>query len=99
MEPSFSCEQPLASKSVVEVLHELPIAVEKSRRDSGLGSKHAFCRLAPAPVRHVRIDICPEAIFSGLNAIPERARARGLKLKPHDRFDGLKAVLPWHRKP
>jgi hypothetical protein len=64
-----------------------------------LGAKHALCRLAPAPVRHVRIDVCPEAIFSRLVAIPERAGPRGLELKAYDRFDGLKAVLPWHCKP
>ena len=62
---TVSQEEALCDDAVVEVLHELLIAVEEPRRNLGLGAKHALCRLAPAPVRHVRIDVCPEANSAG----------------------------------
>ena len=38
LEPSVSCEQPLADEIIVEVLHEFGIAVEESCWNAGIGS-------------------------------------------------------------
>src|SRR5262245_26502593 len=83
--PSFSCEQPLAGEPVVEVLHELGIAVEEPCWNTGIGSQHALGRLAPSGVGYVRIDVGPKAILAWLNPIPERARARIGEAQTHDR--------------
>src|SRR6516162_4999349 len=97
--PSFSCEQPLAGEPVVEVLHELGIAVEEPCWNTGIGSQHTLSRLAPSGVGHVRIDVGPKAILAWLNPIPERARARIGEAQTHDRFDAFETVLPRHREP
>ena len=50
-------------------------------------------------MRHLRVHIGPEAIFARLNLLPEAHRLLGRELEPHDRLDGLEAILPRHSQP
>src|SRR5262249_36379774 len=58
-----------------------------------------FGGLAPARVRHLRIDVRPEAVFGRLQRLPQALRACVGETKPHNRLDRFESVLPWHRKP
>src|SRR5579872_3657501 len=62
--------QPLFFHSLIEVGDELAITVEDQRRAALAGPDQLFGRLAPARVRHGRIDVGPEAVFGGLQLLP-----------------------------
>src|ERR1700730_4250352 len=70
--PAASGPQPFLLETLVHVGDELGVAVEQQRRpplpdgpaDRGLG------RLAPARMRHLRVDVGPETVFRGLQRLP-----------------------------
>ena len=49
-------------------------------------------------MRHLRIDVGPEAILRRLDRFPQSFRLLGDEREAHDGFDRLEAVLPRHRK-
>src|SRR5262249_14036564 len=63
------------------------IAVENERRPPLPGADHLFGRLAPARVRHGRIDVRPEAIFGRLQGFPHALGPRFGEAETYDRLD------------
>src|SRR5271170_3530669 len=67
--------EPLALEVLVEVGDVFGIAVEQLGRHPLVGAEHALGRLAPARMRHLRIDVGPEAVLAGLQLFPVADRA------------------------
>src|SRR5437764_7760416 len=81
-----SDEQPLFFQPVVEVGDELAVAVPFEGGPALVGAEHAFGRLAPAWMRHLGVDVGPEAVLAALHGFPERDRPLLGKRKPHNRL-------------
>src|SRR6516165_11976688 len=62
--------QALVLEPAVKVGDILAVAVEDERRPALIAPDHLFRRLAPTRVRHLRIDVRPEAVFGGLQRLP-----------------------------
>src|SRR5437773_8530039 len=63
--------QALVLESRVEMRDVFAVAVEQLSWPSLLGDDVLLGCLAPARMRHLRIDVRPEAIFGGLQVLPE----------------------------
>src|SRR6516162_5792805 len=70
-----SHEETLGRESVVEVSNVFAVAVVEQRRPALVNAEDTFARLAPAGMRHLRIDVGPEAVFARLQLLPETDRA------------------------
>src|SRR5262249_16926363 len=88
-----------AVQTLVEIGEVLAVAVEQERRPPLAGADDLFTRLAPARMRHLRIDVGPEAIFRRLQCFPHALRALVGETETHDRLDRLEAVLPRQGEP
>ena len=66
--------QPLVLEALVEVGDVFAVAVEQQRRPPLAGADHLLGRLAPARMRHLRIDVGPEAVFGRLQRLPVALR-------------------------
>src|SRR5262245_48523291 len=74
-------------QALVEVGDVLAVAVVELRRLALAGADELLGRLAPAWMRHLRIDVGPEPILGGLQLLPV---ARGPLIREgelHDRLD------------
>src|SRR5579885_29522 len=91
--------QPLAVQALVDAGNELAVAVEQQRFAPLAGADDLFGRLAPARLRHRRIDVGPEAVFGGLQHFPHALRPLLDEGELDDRLDRLEAVFPRHRQP
>src|ERR1019366_8130342 len=91
--------QPLALQPLVDVGDAVAVAVEDQRRPVLAGADHFLARLAPARMRHCRIDVGPEAVFRRLQRLPITLRPLLGEAEAHDRLDRLEAVFPRHRQP
>src|SRR5215471_16540767 len=94
-----SGEEALFFQPVVEVRDELAITIPFDGRYALIGPEHAFRRLAPARVRDIGIDVCPEAVLVTLHGFPKGYRLLFGERETHDRLDGFEAVFPRQRQP
>src|SRR6516162_8838943 len=94
-----SGEQALFFEPVIEMSDELPVAVPFERRDPLVGAEHPLGGLAPARMGHLRIDVCPEAVFAALYGFPKGDRAFLGEGEMHDRLDRFEPVFPWQYQP
>src|SRR6476659_8419629 len=85
-------------QTFVEARDVVAIAVEKERGTPFASTDDFLGCLAPARMRHFRIDVGPEAVFGRLQRLPQTLRACVGKCKTHDRLDRFESVLPWHRE-
>src|ERR1700719_1193626 len=92
--PLPSRPQALALEVLVEVGDVFAVTVEQQRRAPAAGADHLFGRLAPARMGDLRIDVGPEAVFGGLERLPERLRPLVREVDPHDRLDRFETVFP-----
>src|SRR6185312_3391856 len=102
LEPAGGAEsgpEALAFEPLVEIGDVFAVSVEDQRRPPLAGADHLLARLAPARMRHRRIDVGPEAVFGGLQRLPQADRPLLHEREAHDRLDRLEAVLPRHREP
>src|SRR6476661_162966 len=74
------------------------ITVEQQRRATFADADQLFARLTPARMRHLRIDVGPEAVLGSLQGLPKGPRPLVSEHEMRDRFDRLETVLPRHRK-
>src|SRR5205085_4311966 len=79
--------QALLLEPVIKVRDVLAVAIVQQRRPALLGADILLGRLAPARMRHLRIDVRPEAILGGLQRFPETLRALITESEMIDRFD------------
>src|SRR5947199_7121499 len=91
--------QALVLESLVEMRDVFAVAVEQLSRPSLLGDDVLLGCLAPAWMRHLRIDVRPEAIFGGLQVLPETLRPLVREGEALDGLDRFESVFPWHSKP
>src|SRR5580704_1800006 len=91
-------EKPLALQPIIEVGHELAVAVPFQGRPPLVGAEHPLGRLTPAWVRHLRVDIGPKAVLAALYRLPERHRPFVGERETHNRFDGFEPVFPRQRQ-
>ena len=91
---AWSDVEALAFEPLVHVGDELAVAVEQQRRHAIAFAEHFLGRLAPARMRHRRIHVRPEAVFAGLQLLPEADRPLGDEAEFDDRFDRLEPVFP-----
>src|ERR671918_1856145 len=104
-----SSEKPLPIQPPIQGGDVVAVAVEQLRGHAFVTAEHAFGRLAPARVRHLGVDVGPEAILRWLDRLPESHRPLIGKGEAAHGFDRLEAVLPgcneaqrrailaWHR--
>src|SRR6185436_2272464 len=93
---SVSHPQLFLLQSTVETRNIFAIAVEQQRRPALLGGDVFLGRLAPARMRHLRIDVGPEAVLGRLQRFPETLRPLVAEAEMVDRLDRLETVLPRH---
>src|ERR1700731_4264773 len=67
--------QPLALQALVQAGDLFTVAVVDQRRAALAGADDFLARLAPARMRHGRIDVGPEAVFGRLQRLPHADRA------------------------
>src|SRR5215468_6195815 len=91
--------QALALESLVEAGDVLGVAVEQERRPALAGADVLLARLAPARMRHLRIDVRPEPVLARLQRLPEALRPLVGEAEAGDRLDRLEPVLPRHGEP
>src|SRR5215472_3108635 len=84
--------------AVVEACDILSVAIEKERRSPLSGADDLLACLTPARVRHVWIDVRPEAILRGLQRLPQALRTLIGKGEAHDRLDRFKSIFPRQRE-
>src|SRR5215472_671535 len=89
-----SGEEALLFEAVVEVSDELAVAVPFERGPPLVGAEHSLARLAPARMRHLGVDVRPEAVLAALHGFPERYRPLLGKREMDDRLDRFEPVLP-----
>src|SRR5262249_57215394 len=89
----------LVLQILIKISDELAIAVEQLRRHPLLCPEYALGGLAPARMRHLRIDIGPEAVLRRLERFPEAHRPLVGEGELYDRFDRLETILPRRHKP
>src|SRR5689334_22893922 len=101
LNPSYASSRPqaLAFEPFVDSGDVVGVAVEQERRAALAGADVLLARLAPARMRHLRIDVGPEAVLAALQRFPEALRPLVGEAEAGDRFDRLEAVLPRYRKP
>src|SRR5881275_1245069 len=80
----------------VEVPDIFPVAVVELRFHAVARVNQALGRLRPARVRHVRVHVRFERIFSRLQSLPKGLRLRGDELDLYHRLDALVTILPRH---
>src|SRR5260370_5784776 len=68
-------EKPLALQPIIEVGDELAVAVPFQGRPPLVGAEHPLGRLTPARLRHLRVDLGPEAVLAALHCFPKRHRS------------------------
>src|SRR6476661_5991655 len=88
-----------AVQTFVQIGDVLVVTVEQERRPPLAGADDLFARLAPARMRHLRIDVGPEAILRRLQCLPHALRTLVGETETHDRLDRLEAVLPRQGEP
>src|SRR6266508_1897934 len=66
----------------VQVPHPFAVAVEQLRRPHFAGAEHVLAGLAPARVRHGRVDVGLEVVLARLERVPEGRRLLGGELDP-----------------
>src|SRR6516162_3534199 len=88
--------QALVLEPAVKVGDIIAVAVEDERRPALVAPDQLFRGLAPARVRHLRIDVRPEAVFGGPQRLPIALRPLIGEVEAHDRLDRLEAVFPRH---
>src|ERR1043166_8235499 len=71
---SASRPQALAVEPLVEIRDVFPVAVEQQRRPALAEPDQLLGRLAPARMRHLGIDVGPEAVFGRLQGFPKTLR-------------------------
>src|SRR5260370_15046196 len=81
--------QPLVFEALVEAGDEFGVSVEQQRRPPLADPEQRVARLAPARMRHLRIDVRPEAVFGRLQGLPISIRALVRDAETRDRLDGL----------
>src|SRR5262245_30344034 len=74
--------------------HELAVAVVELGRDAIALAERLLGRLAPPRMRHLRVDVGPEAVLAALQLLPERDRPLGRELDADDPLKALEAVFP-----
>src|SRR4051794_18041170 len=79
----------------IEVADEFGVAVEQVCLDLLARGDVALLLLAPARMRHVRIDVRPEAVGARRDLLVEAERPLIREGEPDDRFHRLEAVFPW----
>src|SRR6185437_2860550 len=82
--------QPLLLQALVEAGDVIAVTVEQQRRFMLAGADHFLGCLAPARMRHGRIDIGPKAVFGRLQRLPHALRPFVGEGKTHDRLIDLK---------
>src|SRR5258706_15029900 len=98
MSAPMSPPQRLTLESRVHARHIVAVAVERRRRPPLAGADDFLARLAPARMRHRRIDIGPETIFGRRQRFPKALRPPVGEAEARDRFDRLESVFPRHRE-
>src|SRR5258708_40366982 len=86
-------------ESCYMALYIVAVAVEQQRRPSLAGADDFLALLAPARMRHRRIDVRPETIFGRRQRFPETLRPAIGEAEAPDRFDRLESVFPRQREP
>src|SRR4029077_12865299 len=84
--------------AVVKAGDIVAVTIEKKRRSPLPSPDNLLARLAPARMRHLRIDIGPEAILCRLQRFPHAPRTLISEAEGHNRLDGLEAVFPGQRE-
>src|SRR6476661_2326148 len=74
-------------QTVVETGDVVSVAIEKERRSPLAGADNLLARLAPTRMRHLRIDIRPEAVLRGLQRFPHAPRTLIREAEVHNRLD------------
>src|SRR6516225_10761296 len=82
---AVSGEEALFFEPVIEVGDVFAVAVPFQGRAATVDAEHPLGRLAPARVRHLGVDIRPEAVLIALHGLPERHRALFGKREADDR--------------
>src|SRR5690349_20517374 len=90
----FSRQQAPALEPLVDAGDVVGVAVEQERRAALAGADVLLARLAPARMRHLRIDVGPEAVLGALQRFPETLWPLVGEAEARDRLDRLEAVLP-----
>src|SRR5436305_13156145 len=77
--------QPLfVVETLVEARDIFAVAVEQQRRPPLAGADQLFARLAPARMRHLRIDVGPETVLRRLQVFPIALRPLVGERHAHD---------------
>src|SRR6516162_10686270 len=95
---SNSDEKALLFEAVVQVGDEVAVTVPFESRAPLVGAEHPLGRLAPARMRHVGIDVRPEAVLAPLHGFPERYGPLFDEREANDRFDRLEPIFPRQRQ-
>src|SRR5215468_8695127 len=85
--------EPLVLETAVERGDIFAIAVEEKRRHPLVAAQDPLIGLAPARMRDGRVHIGPEAIFGGLDRLPEIVGLLVGQGEPHDALGGFEAVF------
>src|SRR5829696_8871725 len=93
-----SHEQPLllVVEAVVHPRDVFAVAVVEQRRAHLIGAEDLLGRLAPARMRHLRVDVRPEAVLVCRERLPEALRALVREGEPDEGLRRFEAVLPRH---
>src|SRR5437867_4161641 len=76
----------------VKMRDELAVAVEHLSGNHLAGADHPLLGLAPARMRHIRVDVRFKWIFGRLLIFPERVRLLFHELDPGDRLGAFVAI-------
>src|SRR5271165_205799 len=90
--------EPLFLESLIEISNKLAITIEQQRGTALVQSDQLLRGLAPAWMRHLWVDVCPEAVLGGLQCLPIALWPLIGEIEADDRFDRLEAVFPRHRE-
>src|SRR6185295_10839897 len=88
-----------AVQTLVEIGDVFAVTVVQERRPALAGANDFFARLAPARMRHLRIDVGPEAIFRWLQRFPHAPWTLVGEIETYDRLDRLESVFPRQSEP
>src|SRR5215211_811872 len=96
--PRRSHEQALllVVEAVVHPGDVFAVAVVEERRARLVGAEDLLGRLAPARMRHLRVDVRPEAVLVCRKRLPEALRPLVREGEPDERLRRFEAVLPRH---
>src|SRR5215510_2110019 len=92
--------QPLGLLQVlVQVGDVVAVAVEQQGRPAlAATADQLFAGLAPARMRHLGIDVGPEAVLGRLEFLPKALGPLVREDESPDRFDRLESIFPRHRE-